>query len=116
MNTKLCAQLAPIANGWNEAMKLDVRYPVQHPDVLARCHASEQVKPTPLMLRYEAGDRTQSRALVVPLRQGDAIVFAVQRRPVQGTRGMHRVNMRPCESRLRAGCRHTLGIIFHDAA
>jgi hypothetical protein len=52
---------------------------------------------------------------VVPLRKGDAVVFAVHHRPVQGTRGTYRVNMRHGVSRLRSGQRHTAGIIFHDA-
>ena len=63
----------------------------------------------------EQRPRMQSRPSVVPLRQGDAVVFAVQHRPVQGTRGVYRVNMRHGVSRVRSGHRHTLGIIFHDA-
>ena len=63
----------------------------------------------------EQRPRMQSRAEVVPLRQGDAVVFAVNHRPVQGTRGTYRVNLRHGVSRLRSGHRHTLGIIFHDA-
>ena len=63
----------------------------------------------------EQRPRMQSRAEVVPSRQGDAVVFAVHNRPVQGTRGSYRVNMRHGVSRLRAGRRHTLGVIFHDA-
>ncbi len=63
----------------------------------------------------EQRPRMQSRAEVVPLRQGDAVAFAVHHRPVQGTRGVYRVNLRHGVSRLRAGRRHTLGIIFHDA-
>ncbi len=59
--------------------------------------------------------RMQSRAEVVPLRQGDAVVFPVSLRPVTGARGPYRVNMRHGVSRLRSGLRHTLGIIFHDA-
>jgi uncharacterized protein len=50
----------------------------------------------------------------VPLRQGEGVIFPVHHRPVQGTRGAYRVNMRHGVSRLRAGQRHTLGIIFHD--
>ncbi|TSC22618.1 2OG-Fe(II) oxygenase [Corallococcus sp. Z5C101001] len=149
--------LAPIANRWNTAMGIDVRYPDTHADFLARCHEAGQVRPTPLLLRYGVDDynclhqdlygehvfplqvalllsepgrdftggefvlteqrpRMQSRAEVVPLRQGDAVVFAVHHRPVQGTRGTYRVNLRHGVSRVRAGQRHTAGIIFHDAA
>jgi hypothetical protein len=63
----------------------------------------------------EQRPRMQSRAEVVPLRQGDAVAFAVHNRPVQGTRGSYRVNLRHGVSRVRSGERHTLGIIFHDA-
>lgn len=63
----------------------------------------------------EQRPRMQSRPEVVPLRQGDAVVFAVHHRPVQGTRGVYRVNLRHGVSRLRSGHRHTAGIIFHDA-
>ena len=63
----------------------------------------------------EQRPRMQSRAIVVPLRQGDGVVFAVHRRPVEGSRGKYRVNLRHGVSRLRSGHRHTLGVIFHDA-
>jgi hypothetical protein len=64
----------------------------------------------------EQRPRMQSRPEVVPLRQGDAVAFAVHHRPVQGTRGTYRVNLRHGVSRVRSGHRHTTGIIFHDAA
>jgi hypothetical protein len=157
LRTSLYPRLQPIANGWNELMKLDVRYPSDHAEFLQRCHDAGQVRPTPLMLQYGEGDfnclhqdlygehvfplqvaillsmperdftggefvmteqrpRLQSRPMVVPLKQGDAVVFAVHQRPVRGTRGIHRVNLRHGVSRVRTGHRHTLGIIFHDAA
>ena len=153
----LYPRLAPIANRWNTAMGIEVRYPESHAAYLERCHAAGQLRPTPLLLRYAADDynclhqdlygehvfplqvaillsepgrdftggefvlteqrpRMQSRAEVVPLRQGDAVVFAVHHRPVQGTRGVYRVNLRHGVSRIRSGQRHTVGVIFHDAA
>jgi uncharacterized protein len=149
--------LAEVANGWNAAMGLDVRYPTDHAAYLKRCHKAGQTKPTPLLLQYGAGDynclhqdiyganifplqvafllsrpaedftggefvlterrpRMQSRAEVVPLRQGEGAIFPVHHRPVHGTRGTYRVNIRHGVSRLRAGNRTTLGVIFHDAA
>lgn len=63
----------------------------------------------------EQRPRMQSRVEVVPLRQGDAVAFAVHNRPVQGAKGNYRVNLRHGVSRVRSGRRHTLGIIFHDA-
>ncbi|MDE1932863.1 2OG-Fe(II) oxygenase [Bradyrhizobium sp.] len=152
----LYAGLQPIADRWNEAMGIDIRYPENHEAFLVRCHQAGQLRPTPLLLQYEQGDynclhqdlygehvfplqvaillseptrdfeggefvlteqrpRMQSRAEVVPLRQGDGVAFAVHVRPVQGTRGVYRVNMRHGVSRLRSGRRHTVGVIFHDA-
>jgi uncharacterized protein len=63
----------------------------------------------------EQRPRMQSRPEVVPLAQGDAVAFAVHHRPVQGTRGTYRVNLRHGVSRVRSGHRHTVGVIFHDA-
>ena len=152
----LYVPLSSVANRWNEAMGIEIRYPDKHEAFLKRCHAAGQTRPTPLLLQYGEGDynclhqdlygehvfplqvaillsepgrdftggefvlteqrpRMQSRPVVVPLRQGDAVAFAVHHRPVQGSRGFYRVNLRHGVSRLRSGKRHTAGVIFHDA-
>lgn len=64
----------------------------------------------------EQRPRMQSRASVVPLKQGDAVIFPVRNRPVEGVRGAYRVNLRHGVSEIRSGARYTLGIIFHDAS
>jgi hypothetical protein len=156
LRTHLYQRLAPIANRWNEALRIGVRYPEKHAEFLQRCHDADQCRPTPLLLQYGEGDynclhqdlygehvfpiqvavllsqpgqdfsggdfvlteqrpRMQSRVEVVPVQQGDAVAFAVHHRPVQGIRGMYRVNLKHGVSRIRRGNRHTLGIIFHDA-
>ncbi len=149
--------LAPIANSWRERLREDGRFPPTLDGYLAECHRAGQERPTPLILKYGAGDfnclhqdlygalvfplqltvllsdpannftggefllveqrpRVQSRGEVVPLRQGEAVIFPVHHRPVDGARGPYRVTMRHGVSRVRSGERYTLGIIFHDAA
>ena len=156
LRAALYPPLAALAARWNEAMGIDTRFPDTHAQFLERCRAAGQCRPTPLLLRYGAGDynclhqdlygehvfplqitillsapgrdftggefvlteqrpRMQSRAMVVPLAQGDAVVFAVRHRPVQGTRGAYRVNLRHGVSEVRSGQRHAAGVIFHDA-
>jgi hypothetical protein len=156
LRTAVYPKLAPIANQWHAAMKLDVQFPPEHAEFLDRCHKAGQVKPTPLILKYNANDynclhqdlygehvfpmqlaillsapdqdfeggefvlteqrpRMQSRVSVVPLKQGDAVIFAVNNRPVRGTKGYYRVVMRHGVSKIRSGKRFTTGIIFHDA-
>lgn len=149
--------LARVANAWRRALGETAHFPTTLDAYLAQCHAAGQTRPTPLLLRYVAGDynclhqdlygelvfplqltvllsdpgrdftggefvlveqrpRAQSRAEVVPLSQGEAVIFPVHHRPVQGTRGYYRGTMRHGVSRVRTGLRQTLGIIFHDAA
>lgn len=156
LRTALYARLAPVANRWNQWMNQERRYPDCHADFLAQCHAAGQQRPTPLLLRYHAGDynclhqdlygdlafplqavilltepgldhqggelvlteqrpRRQSRVEVLPLQRGDMAILASHHRPVQGARGVYRVNMRHGVSRVRAGQRLSAGIIFHDA-
>jgi uncharacterized protein len=156
IRTSAYPHLASIATRWNERMKVPARFPVKHDEYLRQCRGAGQRRPTPLLLRYEAGDynclhqdiygehvfplqiavllsqpkndfgggefvlteqrpRMQSRVEVVPLELGDAVVFPVRERPVAGSRGNYRVNMRHGVSRIRKGERYTLGIIFHDA-
>lgn len=157
LRTALYPHLAPIANGWQDRLGLETRFPEKFADFILRCHNAGQMRPTPLLLRYGPGDynclhqdlygaevfplqvaallsepgrdftggdfvlteqrpRQQSRVSVVPLSKGDGVVFAVNSRPVKGTRGDYRVTMRHGVSRLHTGQRHTLGLIFHDAA
>jgi len=157
LRTVLYGPLAKIGNRWNAALGLAPRYPATHEEFLRLCHDAGQTRPTPLILRYGAGDynrlhqdlygehvfplqlaillsrpsedftggelvlteqraRMQSRPEVVPLNQGDGVVFAVHHRPVEGPRGVSRAVMRHGVSRLRSGERLTLGVIFHDAA
>ena len=150
-------RLAPIANRWSEWLGVGEPYPQDLATYLDLCHRAGQIRPTPLLLKYGAGDynrlhqdlygklhfplqmavllsapgrdfaggefvlteqrpRTQSRVEVVPLAQGEAVIFAVNFRPARGARGYYRLAMRHGVSRVRSGSRHTLGIIFHDAA
>jgi len=149
--------LAAVANRWCRALGEPEDYPDTLDAWLERCHAAGQTRPTPLLLKYGAGDwnalhrdlygdlafplqmtvllskpgmdftggefalvenrpRLQSRAHVVTLGQGDAAIFAVDRRPVKGSRGWYRTAMRHGVSTITSGERMTLGVIFHDAA
>jgi uncharacterized protein len=150
-------RLMPLANRWRERLREAERFPPALDAYLALCHAAGQTRPTPLVLKYRAGDynrlhqdlygplvfplqltillsdaqrdfaggefllvetrpRMQSKGEVVPLAQGEAVIFPVHHRPAAGSRGYHRATMRHGVSRVRAGQRYTLGIIFHDAA
>jgi uncharacterized protein len=148
--------LAPIANDWSAALGAKPAFPPDLDEFLAVCAEHGQTRPTPLLLRYEAGGynclhqdlygdvafplqmtcllsrpgtdftggefllveqrpRAQSRGEVVPLEQGQIVIFTTRERPVRGARGTYRVNLRHGVSRITSGRRYTLGIIFHDA-
>ena len=149
--------LATVANRWEAALGRRSRHPDSLAGLIALCARRGQKKPTPLLLRYEAGGynclhqdiygdvvfpiqltvllsepgkdfqggefllveqrpRAQSRGSVVPLEQGEVVIFTTRHRPVAGARGAYRANMRHGVSRLLSGERYTLGVIFHNAA
>jgi hypothetical protein len=149
--------LATVANRWEAALGRRSRHPDSLAGLIALCARRGQKKPTPLLLRYEAGGynclhqdiygdvvfpiqltvllsepgkdfeggefllveqrpRAQSRGSVVPLEQGETVIFSTRHRPVAGARGAYRANMRHGVSRLLSGERYTLGVIFHNAA
>lgn len=142
LRSALYPHIVTFANAWNERMNIGARYPQVHADYLKLCHDAGQVRPTPLLLQYATGDfnclhHDLYGDLVFPFQVtillsepnrdftgGDFILTeqrprmqtrAVHNRPVQGTRGNYRVNLRHGVSRIGSGYRRTVGIIFHDA-
>ena len=157
LRSSIYPQLSPLANDW--ASRLGGKtphYPATLPEFINRCHRAGQGRPTPLLLKYGAGDfnclhqdlygeiafpfqvtfflsrrgrdfaggefilaeqrpRRQTRVEALAPEQGDAVVFSVRHRPVQGARGYYRATLRHGVSTVRSGQRYTLGIIFHDA-
>ncbi|MBA4058301.1 MAG: prolyl 4-hydroxylase subunit alpha [Marivirga sp.] len=149
--------LQTLANEWMEKLAIDKKFPVFHHELVDLCRSKSQTRPTPLILRYEAGGfntlhqdlygevyfpfqivfvlsqqgkdheggefvlteqipRAQSRAEVLQPNQGDAVIFTTNFRPVKGSRGYYRANMKHGISEVKSGIRYSLGIIFHDAA
>ncbi len=156
LRTGVYSYLAPIARRFMGTLGSRERFPPDLATFLAYCARRGQRKPTPLLLRYEAGGynclhqdlygevvfplqltcllsrrgadfeggefllieqrpRAQSRGEVVPLEQGEAVIFATRHRPVAGARGYYRANLRHGVSRVRSGSRLSLGVIFHNA-
>jgi hypothetical protein len=157
LRTAAYPHLAKVANQWAEALGESRQpYPPDHATFLKICHKTGQIKPTALVLHYEASGynclhqdlygevsfplqmvlllgqpgrdwdggefvvveqqpRAQSKSEVVAATQGQAILFTTRDRPVKGSRGHYRVNLRHGVSRVHRGTRYTLGIIFHDA-
>lgn len=156
MREELYPPLSTIANEWMQKLSLKTIFPRKHHQLIFTCNAHQQNKPTPLILRYEAGGfntlhqdlygevyfpfqvvfaltqhgrdfdggqfvlteqipRAQSKAEVLTPDQGDAVIFTTNFRPVKGTKGYYRANMRHGISEVKSGVRYALGIIFHDA-
>jgi hypothetical protein len=148
--------LAPVANNWMKVLNINKHFPGTLGGLLQQCHQQGQIRPTPLILRYDKGGyntlhqdlygevffpmqlvifldepgknyeggefvliaqrpRAQSKAIVLKPGKGDMLLFTTNFRPVKGSKGYYRVNMKHGVSEITAGRRHTLGIIFHDA-
>jgi hypothetical protein len=149
--------IAPIGNKWMEVLNIDKHFPGSLNELTERCHQHNQLRPTPLILKYNTGGynamhqdlygevffpmqlvivlnqpgqdfkggefvlveqrpRMQSKAIVLNPGKGDMLLFTTNFRPVMGTKGYYRVNMKHGVSEVTEGERHTLGVIFHDAA
>jgi uncharacterized protein len=152
----LYPHLASVANRWMDLLGTNISYPEELSSFLQLCHDHGQSRPTPLLLRYEAGGynclhqdlygnvafpfqvlfvlnqlnvdytggesllieqrpRAQSLGRVITLEQGEGLIFPTHHRPIAGTRGWYRANVRHGVSPLTSGLRYTLGVIFHDA-
>lgn len=148
--------LAPIANNWMKDLNIDTVFPDSFQQLQALCHANNQLKATPLILKYGPGGhntlhqdlygdiyfpmqtvlfltepgkdytggefvltqqtpRAQSKAIVLNPKKGDMLIFTTNFRPVKGSKGYYRVNMKHGVSEVHSGERYTAGIIFHDA-
>lgn len=149
-------KLSPIANLWMKVLNIDKIFPEKFEELQLLCHHNNQLKPTPLILKYGKGGfntlhqdlygdvyfpmqcvlflnepdkdftggefvltqqtpRAQSKAIVLKPKHGDMLIFTTNFRPVKGTRGYYRVNMKHGVSEVSSGERHTLGVIFHEA-
>lgn len=156
LRENLYAQLAKVANEWMKRLSIDTVFPEEHTEFIEQCNRKQQVRPTPLILKYEecgyntlhqdlygevyfpfqvvfqlsdptvdfeGGEfvlveqlpRAQSKAQVIHLHQGDALVFTTNFRPILGTKGYYKAKMKHGVSPIQAGNRFALGIIFHDA-
>lgn len=149
-------ELSAIANLWMKVLNIDKIFPNTFEELQSLCHQNNQLKPTPLILKYGKGGfntlhqdlygevyfpiqtvlflnepdedftggefvltqqtpRAQSKAIVLKPRKGDMLIFTTNFRPIKGTRGYYRVNMKHGVSEVISGERHTLGVIFHEA-
>ena len=153
---KVYPHLAPVANNWMRVLNNEKQFPESLTRLLEQCHTHQQIRPTPLILKYERGGyntlhqdlygevffpmqlvlflsepgkdyeggefvmieqrpRAQSKAIVLKPAKGDMLMFTTNFRPVRGSKGYYRVNMKHGVSEVTAGIRYTSGVIFHDA-
>ena len=156
LREELYPRLVPVANAWMRVLKISRSFPSTLEALLEQCRQNDQLRPTPLVLKYGKGGyntlhqdlygevffpmqavlflntpgrdytggefvlteqrpRAQSKAIVLQPGQGDLLIFATSFRPVKGTKGYYRVNMRHGVSEVHIGERYALGVIFHDA-
>jgi len=156
MRNDLYSPLANVANEWMDKLSIADQFPNNHTSLLEKCHEQNQLRPTPLILRYEAegfntlhqdlygavyfpfqivfalsqtgrdytgGEfvlteqvpRAQSKARVISLDQGDALIFTTNFRPAKSTRGYYRATVKHGVSEVTSGVRYAMGLIFHDA-
>ncbi len=149
-------KLSPIANLWMKVLNIDKIFPETFEELQSLCHQNNQLKPTPLILKYGKGGfntmhqdlygdvyfpmqtvlflnepdkdftggefvltqqtpRAQSKAIVLKPKKGDMLIFTTNFRPIKGTRGYYRINMKHGVSEVTSGKRYTLGVIFHEA-
>lgn len=149
-------QLVHVANTWMTQLGIEKQFPALHRDLIDQCHQKNQLRPTPLILKYEidghntlhqdlygevffpfqmvivlcqSGEdftggefvlveqvpRAQSKAEVIHLNLGDALIFTTNFKSVKGSKGFYKANVKHGVSRIRSGNRYALGIIFHDA-
>jgi hypothetical protein len=157
LRAALYPRLLPIARDWAAKLGRTEGWPDTLDEWLDECHRAGQTRPTPILLRYEAGDwnalhrdlygdkvfplqvvinlnapgedhtggeflmveqrpRAQSRGIATLIPQGHGLVFTTRDRPVRSSRGWSIAPMRHGVSVVRSGRRHTLGLVFHDAA
>ncbi len=157
LRTEMYTHLAPLANTWMQRLGIELKFPAEHSQLIERCHRENQIRPTPLILRYETGGyntlhqdlygevyfpfqvvfllsqpqrdftggelvmveqlpRAQSKAQVINLQMGDALIFTTNFRPALGTRGYYQAKMKHGVSPLTSGTRYAMGVIFHDAS
>ncbi|MBI3220410.1 MAG: 2OG-Fe(II) oxygenase [Bacteroidetes bacterium] len=156
MRERIYPLLVEVANNWMGHLGINKEFPTSHHELISLCHSKNQLRPTPLILKYQKGGyntlhqdlygevffpfqmvivlsqpgvdftggefvlveqvpRAQSKAEVINLNKGDALIFTTNFKPVKGSKGYYKANIKHGVSTIRSGVRYALGIIFHDA-